>query len=103
LGYEYLANHQLAQALDIFKLNVEAHPNSGDAYDSLAEAYMVSGDKNMAIKFYKRSVELNPSNKNGIEMLKSSKESSRVSARHLTNRWTRAAGACSQLAWCGEA
>ena len=70
LGYEYLANHQLAQALDIFKLNVEAHPNSGDAYDSLAEAYMVSGDKSLAIKFYKRSVELNPNNKNGIEMLK---------------------------------
>ena len=70
LGYEYLANRQLAQALDIFKLNVEAHPKSGDAYDSLAEAYMVSGDKSLAIKFYKRSVELNPNNKNGIEMLK---------------------------------
>lgn len=69
LGYEYLVNHQ-AQALDIFKLNVEAHPNSGDAYDSLAEAYMLNGDKDMAIKFYKKSVELNPNNKNGIEMLK---------------------------------
>jgi len=36
----------------------------------LAEAYMINGNNALAIKFYKKSVALNPNNKNGIEMLK---------------------------------
>jgi cytochrome c-type biogenesis protein CcmH/NrfG len=54
----------------VLRLNVEAFPNSANAYDSLGEAYMVKGDKELAIRNYQRSLELNPQNKNAIEMLK---------------------------------
>jgi len=70
LGYRYLRSKQIKEAIEIFKLNVEAFPNSSNAYDSLGEAYMENGDKELAIQNYKKSIELNPANANGMEMLK---------------------------------
>jgi len=40
------------------------------SYDSLGEAYMLSGESELAIQNYQRSIEMNPGNKNGAEMLK---------------------------------
>jgi CubicO group peptidase (beta-lactamase class C family) len=70
LGYLFLTSKRFKEAIEIFKLNVEAFPNSFNAYDSLGEAYMENGDKELAIQNYKKSVELNPNNTTGIEMLK---------------------------------
>ena len=70
LGYRYLRSKKVKEAIEVFKLNVEAFPNSSNVYDSLGEAYMENGDKELAIQNYKKSVELNPNNQNGIEMLK---------------------------------
>jgi imidazolonepropionase-like amidohydrolase len=70
VGYRLLRMKKVAEAIEIFKLNVEAFPKSSNVYDSLGEAYMVNGDKELAIKNYQKSVELNPQNTNGIEMLK---------------------------------
>jgi cytochrome c-type biogenesis protein CcmH/NrfG len=36
----------------------------------LGEAYMLQGQRSLAIKNYKKSIELNPKNTNGIEKLK---------------------------------
>jgi tetratricopeptide (TPR) repeat protein len=70
VGYKLINEKRFAQAIEIFKLNVEAYPTSANAYDSLGEAYMLSGNKEMAIKFYEKSVELNPNNQSGIEALR---------------------------------
>ena len=70
LGYRLVNQKRLAQAIEIFKLNVEAYPSSANVYDSLAEAYMLSGNKEMAIKFYEKSIELNPDNRGAIETIK---------------------------------
>lgn len=69
-GYALIREKSVKEAIEIFKLNAEANPHSSNAFDSLGEAYMVNGDKELAIKNYQKSVELNPSNTNGIEMLK---------------------------------
>jgi tetratricopeptide (TPR) repeat protein len=58
------------EAIEIFKLNVEAYPESGNVYDSLAEAYMNDGNEELAIKFYLESLEKDPSNDNARGMLK---------------------------------
>lgn len=74
-GYELL--YQLRRpkdAIEVFKLNVEDYPQSSNTYDSLGEAYMVDGNKEMAIKNYERSIELNPKNIDGIEKLKKLRE-----------------------------
>jgi tetratricopeptide (TPR) repeat protein len=70
LGYKLISQNRFAQAIDIFKLNVEAYSSSANVYDSLAEAYMLSGNKEMAIKFYEKSIELNPDNRSAIEAIK---------------------------------
>jgi len=62
-------NH-LPEAIEVFKFNVSLNPNSGNVYDSLAEAYMKSGDKQQAIEFYKKSLEKDPSNGNAKDKLK---------------------------------
>jgi CubicO group peptidase (beta-lactamase class C family) len=70
LGYRLLSMNKVKEAIEIFKLNIEAYPQSSNVYDSLGEAYMVNGDKELAIKNYQRSLELNPQNTNAVEMLK---------------------------------
>ncbi len=70
LGYRLLGVKKVREAIEIFKLNVEAYPQSANVYDSLGEAYMMNGDKELAIRTYQRAVELNPQNTNAIEMLK---------------------------------
>lgn len=68
LGYTYM-NTNLKAALAIFKLNVEMYPEAFNVYDSYGEALMKDGQKELAIENYKKSIELNPGNTNGIEML----------------------------------
>jgi tetratricopeptide (TPR) repeat protein len=58
------------EALEIFKLNASLYPKSANVYDSLAEAYAVNGERGLAIKNYKRSLELDPKNTNAVQQLK---------------------------------
>ncbi len=69
LGYRYMGEGETATAIEIFKLNVEAYPNSFNTYDSLGEAYMEAGQTELAIQNYERSLELNPDNDNARQML----------------------------------
>ena len=70
LGYELLRNNKIEESLAIFKLNIQEFPKSWNVYDSYAEALMRNGDKDGAIKNLKKSIELNPNNKQGIDQLK---------------------------------
>lgn len=70
LGYYLLRHDRVADAIEIFKLNVEMYPHAFNAHDSLAESYMRNGNRELAIKHYKKSLELNPKNTNAVEMLK---------------------------------
>ena len=54
---------------EIFKLNVERYPDSFNVYDSLGEAYMVHGDKELAIKHYRKSLDINSDNANARSKL----------------------------------
>ena len=71
LGYQLLQTRKVADAIEIFKLNVELFPQASNVYDSLGEAYMVHGDKELAIANYKKSLELDPKNANAIVKLAS--------------------------------
>ena len=70
LGYQLLASHRTQDAIGLFKLNVDAHPRFANVYDSLGEAYMIAGQKELAIKTYQESLKLNPTNANAKEILK---------------------------------
>ena len=70
LGYELMAKKRVEQAIEIFKLNVSTFPQSANAYDSLGEAYLVAGNKELAIKNYEKAQELDPNMSSAIEALK---------------------------------
>lgn len=69
VGYQLLQTGKKKEAIEIFKINVEAFPKSGNVYDSLGEAHLADGDKNLAIINYKKSIELDPSNEGGKKAL----------------------------------
>ncbi|PYQ28096.1 MAG: serine hydrolase [Acidobacteria bacterium] len=70
LGYTLLQRGRVTDAVDVFRLNVEEHPESANVYDSLGEAYAAHGDRELAIANYKKSLELNPKNTNAADALK---------------------------------
>ena len=65
-----MGNKQMEDAILVLRKNVELHPDSWNAYDSLGEGYLKEGNKELATKNYQKSVELNPKNENGVEALK---------------------------------
>ena len=69
LGYQLLSMKKIAEAIEIFKLNVEMYPQSANVYDSLGEAYMTHNDKELSIANYKKSLELDPNNANAKALL----------------------------------
>jgi CubicO group peptidase (beta-lactamase class C family) len=69
-GYRLLTNGKPGAALAVLKLGAELFPTSGNAFDSLAEAYDVNGDRPHAIENYRRSLQLDPKNTNAARRLK---------------------------------
>ncbi len=61
-GYQFLNGNKVDIAISLFKLNVELFPKTVNTYDSLAEAYLKSGDKVNALKYYKMVLQLTPNN-----------------------------------------
>lgn len=69
VGYQLLQTGKTKEAIEIFKLNTESFPQSGNTYDSLGEAYLKDGNKKLAAENYKKSVVLDPQNENGKKVL----------------------------------
>ena len=70
LGYRLMSTQHKEHAIQVFTLCVDVCPGSWNAYDSLGEAYMNNGETDLAIKNYRKSLELNPNNENATEILK---------------------------------
>jgi CubicO group peptidase (beta-lactamase class C family) len=71
VGYELLSgDKKINEAIQIFTLYTAQYPTSSNAFDSLGEAYHRSGNKELAIKSYKKALELDPNNLNARNMLK---------------------------------
>jgi tetratricopeptide (TPR) repeat protein len=69
-SYELMSDDHLPEAIDLLKLNVQIYPDSSNAYDSLGEAYAKSGQKQLAIENYKKSLKKGPTNENAKQKLK---------------------------------
>ena len=70
VGYSLLSKKRYAAAIAIFSHNTRLFPDSSNAYDSLGEAYLLSGDKVNARRYYQQAVALDPQNKTASETLK---------------------------------
>ncbi|HZV69356.1 MAG TPA: DJ-1/PfpI family protein [Saprospiraceae bacterium] len=68
-SYALLGDKKYPEALIVFQMITDVYPDSWNAWDSLAEGYLGSGNQKEAIKYYKKSLELNPLNTNAIMIL----------------------------------
>lgn len=68
-GYAFLLGGKVDEAIQIFELNTKFFPESWNVWDSLAEAYAKSGKKDLAIKYYEKSVQINPKSDSGKKAL----------------------------------
>ena len=68
-GYQLMSQGKEKEASKIFKLNTVLYPNGFNTFDSYGECLLKLGDKASAIKAFKKSLELNPDNKNAEKVL----------------------------------
>ena len=61
LGYEHLQDGDTKGAVELMKLNVSAYPKSANVYDSLSDAYLADGQKDLARVNAKKALEVLPS------------------------------------------
>lgn len=69
IGYELSEKGQVEMANQLFVLNSELFPSSGNVWDSLAESYLALNKRDLAKISCQRALELNPENENVRAML----------------------------------
>jgi CubicO group peptidase (beta-lactamase class C family) len=69
-AYNLMQEGKTAEAIGLLKVAIDLYPRSTDAYDFLADAYETTGQKDLAIATYKKSLEVNPQNANAREKLR---------------------------------
>lgn len=74
LGYELLRKEEYQNAIAVFDINVALYPESDNAYDSLADAYLRSGDSLQAFQNYKKALTFNNRNNRAKRFVKAYSE-----------------------------
>lgn len=69
LGYVLLGQKNFAEAINLFTLNTLLYPDQANTYDSLAEAYAITGNKEKARLYYGKVLELKPGDANAVKQL----------------------------------
>lgn len=68
-GTRLILDEKYEEAVKVFKLNIALFPDSYRAYNALANAYLKSGDKERAVKNYRKALGLNLENKTAQKKL----------------------------------
>jgi pimeloyl-ACP methyl ester carboxylesterase len=58
IGEDYQRGGNLKNAIEVFKLNLLAYPDSADAHSNLADAYLAEGHKELARQYAKKALSL---------------------------------------------
>ncbi|GAB3517171.1 hypothetical protein GCM10027442_36060 [Emticicia fontis] len=57
-GYVLLAQKRYPQAIAVLELNTNVYPQEANTFDSLAEAYLIAGDKKQALYYYEKALQI---------------------------------------------
>ncbi len=58
MAYDYMGMQKMNYAFILFKRNIENHPQSSNAWDSLGDYYEAAGDKQKAIEAFSKSLSI---------------------------------------------
>ena len=70
MGYEHMQAGDMKGAIEILKLNAYAYPNSPNVYDSLGDAYLATGEGDLARQNSKKALALLSSDTTDNQQLK---------------------------------
>lgn len=70
IGYNFLKEKSVDDAIIVFQGNVKLFPNNANNWDSLGEAYFINSDKENALKSYQKALELDPNSESAKAMIK---------------------------------
>src|SRR5262249_14319159 len=74
IGEDYQRVGDFKAAIEIFKLNLLAYPDSADAHDNLAAAYLADGQKDLARQYAEKALALLNSHKATLSSWSDTKE-----------------------------
>jgi len=84
IGYEHMQEGDNKGAIEILKLNVTAFPDSANVYDSLSDAYLADGQKDLARENAKKALQKLATDTSGSEAFrKGLKESAEEKLKQL--------------------
>jgi pimeloyl-ACP methyl ester carboxylesterase len=70
LGYQLLQDGSAKEAVEVFKLNVDAYPGSANTYDSLSDGYLALGNREEALRYAEKAIEMLPKDAEAPDNLK---------------------------------
>lgn len=70
LGYDLLSLNWVMDAIEIFKLNRNEYPDYAGSYLGLGDAYLKDKNKGLAIRNYRKVLQLEPNNRRALDALK---------------------------------
>jgi tetratricopeptide (TPR) repeat protein len=68
-AFDHIDNGKPEIAMQIFEMNVFVYPGSAKALQGLGEGYMETGNKELALEYFKESLRINPENPFVKEMM----------------------------------
>jgi len=69
LGYQLLGEGRAKDAVRVFERNAESFPRSSNAFDSLGDAYVQAGERELAMMSYSHATALDPGNRHAAATL----------------------------------
>jgi CubicO group peptidase (beta-lactamase class C family) len=70
IGYSFLSDDKIDNAIEVFQLNTEMFPDDPNVWDSLGEAYLKKGNKDKALKMYKKALSIDPNFPSAMKAVK---------------------------------
>jgi len=65
-----MSANKIAEAKELFLINIALYPQKSLVYDSMGDAFKKENDTVKAIEYYKKSLVINPENRNSLKNLK---------------------------------
>ena len=69
MAKKYMRANKIAEAKEFFLINIALYPQKSLVYDSMGDAFKKENDTVKAIEYYKKSLVINPENRNSLRNL----------------------------------
>ena len=69
MAKKYMSANKIAEAKELFLINIALYPQKSLVYNSMGDAFKKENDTVKAIEYYKKSLVINPENRNSLRNL----------------------------------